>query len=325
MNKDIGGYFSLELPSNEDFIFSDLANMQYELLNTGRNAFEYILTLTKVSKIYIPYFTCDVLLEPILKLKIEYVFYDVDDYLEPIFDFNIIKSTDTFLYTNYFGIKTKYIKDNLLSKIPNLIIDNAQALFSKPYDKTYQFYSPRKFLGLPDGGIVIGPNKLDKYFSKDISYGRMSHLLKRIDLTAEDAYDDFQYNDGSLSNQAIKRMSTLTEKIFGSIDFVNTKQIRIENFEYVHKRLCKFNDLKITLTDEDVPMVYPFRTKKKHLRQWLIQNRIYCATYWPNVQLWCDNSKNAYWLTEEIIAIPIDQRYNTIDMNNIIKHVESSN
>ncbi|WP_221406816.1 hypothetical protein, partial [Elizabethkingia anophelis] len=173
----IGGYFQLELCENKPFQYSDLI-----LLNTARNCLEYILRAKGYKKIYIPYFTCDVLLEPINKLNIDYQFYDIDDSLEPIFDYDRVGGNEVFLATNYFGIKTKFIED-LSSKVKNLIIDNAQAFFAKPLLGIDTFYSPRKFVGVSDGGILATKKILEGSLEKDFSYERMSHLLKRIDLS----------------------------------------------------------------------------------------------------------------------------------------------
>ncbi|KGE14145.1 hypothetical protein [Sphingobacterium deserti] len=325
MKKAIGGYFGIELPIYNNGFFNNSKNLFTTFLNSGRNAFEYILILKQVRRIHIPYYTCDVLLEPLLKLNIAYEFYDVNDRLEPIFNFNQLSQSDFFLYTNYFGLKTAYIQKALLSKIPNLIVDNAQALFANPIEEIYQFYSPRKFLGLPDGGIVVGPDKLSADFERDISYQRMAHLIKRLDLSAEDGYEDFKINDSALSNQPIKQMSHITENIFLSTDLQNVTKARIENFDFLHANLSQSNGLSFERLEGEVPMVYPFRSSNLHLRDRLAQDRIYCAKYWPNVYDWCDQNKNSYWLTEEIIAIPIDQRYNIDDMKTIVSHVQSIN
>ena len=63
MKNEIGGYFQLEL--NKDREYHDKAIA----LNTGRNALEYILRAKIFKKIYLPFYTCDVLLEPLKKLK----------------------------------------------------------------------------------------------------------------------------------------------------------------------------------------------------------------------------------------------------------------
>ena len=63
----IGGYFELADCEQVD----NFPHRNGVLLNTGRNALEYILrTIKQISHIYIPYFTCEVVLEPIKRLGI---------------------------------------------------------------------------------------------------------------------------------------------------------------------------------------------------------------------------------------------------------------
>ena len=111
----IGGYFELELNSGLEF-HNDAIR-----LNTGRNALEYLLRVNNYKKIYIPFYTCDVVLEPIVKLNVEYEFYNIDKSFYPIFNFDKIKSGEFFLYNNYFGICHKQI-EFVASKTKNLII-----------------------------------------------------------------------------------------------------------------------------------------------------------------------------------------------------------
>lgn len=101
--KSIGGYFEFELPEGSEYHPEAIA------LNSGRHCFEYILRLRKYIKLYIPYYTCEVILEPINKLGIKYEFYHIDKKLESHFDFSILRADEAFLYTNYFGLKDEYI------------------------------------------------------------------------------------------------------------------------------------------------------------------------------------------------------------------------
>lgn len=76
--KDIGGYFELECRANSEFIHNDGV-----LLNTCRNALEYLLiSFGDVKRVWIPYYTCEVMLEPLQKLSISYSFYHVNNHLE---------------------------------------------------------------------------------------------------------------------------------------------------------------------------------------------------------------------------------------------------
>ena len=75
--EEIGGYFHLEL--NRICNFSHYGGI---LLNSGRCSFEYILTQLSVKKIFLPFYTCEVVLEPILRRGIKYEFYNIDSNLE---------------------------------------------------------------------------------------------------------------------------------------------------------------------------------------------------------------------------------------------------
>ena len=72
----IGGYFELELAKGEEYHKDAIR------LNTGRNAFEYILRAKAYKKVYLPFYTCDVMLEPIKKLNIKYEFYSIRNNFE---------------------------------------------------------------------------------------------------------------------------------------------------------------------------------------------------------------------------------------------------
>lgn len=56
-------------------------------------------------------------------------------------------------------------------------------------------------------------------------------------------------------------------------------------------------------------MVYPYYTEKENIRQKLIENKIYIATYWPNTSEWCSENQIEKKLAKMIIPLPIDQRF----------------
>ena len=53
----------------------------------------------------------------------------------------------------------------------------------------------------------------------------------------------------------------------------------------------------------------------------LIENKIYTATYWPNVKECCDTDSLEYRMTYEVVYLPIDQRYGTEEMDFILKNI----
>ena len=312
--KSIGGYYDLELQAGEHYHKNGIR------INTSRNGLEYILRTKKYKKVYIPYFTCEVMLEPFVKCNIQYEYYSINELLEPVRNYELA-SDEAFLYTNYFGVKDEAVLKVADIYRERLIIDNAQAFYAKPIDKVDCIFSARKFFGVSDGGYVYTDGILNEEPEQDLSFERMSHLLKRIDVSAESAYSEFVENDDSLIGEPIKKMSKLTERILNGIDYDSVKNKRLKNFLFLHSRLKNDNQLNLSLTDNSVPMVYPFRMKDKSLRERLIKNKIYVATFWPNIFRWCNDSQLEYALAKEIIPIPVDQRYDETDMTRILNFI----
>ncbi|NVO02110.1 MAG: hypothetical protein HXX09_05355 [Bacteroidetes bacterium] len=314
----VGGYFELELRKGKEYHPNAIA------LNTGRNALELILKVKKYKKVYIPYYTCYVILEPFEKTKISYEFYSIDKNFEPIFDYNLLNSEDGFLYTNYFGLKDRFIEE-LANECSNLIIDNSQAFFSAPINNIPTFYSCRKFFGVPDGAYLYLDNIIEFDFPIDNSEDRFSHLLKRIDLGAEEGYKTYKENENNLVGQPIKQMSILTRALLRNIDYKKVIKIRKENFLYYQQNLSLVNDFNIIMDKETVPMNYPFFSKKNKLKQLLINNKIFIPTYWPNVISWSDKNSLEYIFSTKMIFLPIDQRYDNDNISKIVKIIKSNN
>ena len=124
--KAIGGYFEL---ADKD---CESAGMPVDgvALNTCRNALEYIiLQLQDAKRIFVPYYTCEAVIEPLKRLPIEYVFYHINEQLE-IADELSLGEGDYLIANNYFGIKDEYIAELADKYGDKLIVDNAQAFFA---------------------------------------------------------------------------------------------------------------------------------------------------------------------------------------------------
>lgn len=312
----IGGYFSLELPRREEYHKDAIR------LNTGRNCLEYILRARGYKKVYVPYYTCEAVMEPFNKLGIEYEFYHIDIHFE-IRDRFTLKEGEALLYTNYFGLKQRYV-EQLAEKIgARLIVDNTQAFYAKPLHGIDTFYTCRKFFGVADGAYLYTDKLLDEEFEQDESYDRMAHLLKRIDLSAEQGFQDFRKVDDGLDNQPIRKMSRLTQRVMQSIDYEAAAQQRRSNYEMLHSTLGKKNNLTLHLDADAVPMVYPYLVPVQGLRDKLIEQKIFVARYWQNVLDWAKSDDTDYLLAFQMQPLPIDQRYGVEEMNRIISIIKN--
>lgn len=300
VNGAIGGYFGLE-PSTG---VTELP--QGVLLNSGRNALRHIVRMLNIQKIHVPYYICPVVVDALKAEKCEIVRYGLTDDMLPD---KIFPKHEYVLYVNYFGVCGEKV-DFLASQYPNLIVDCAQAYYAKPNGRA-SFSSPRKFFGVPDGGVAYGVKDAD--YNTDVSDVRKGHLIERRDNGATPlGYELFRKAETSLDDAEVLEMSKCTKHILRRVDAQSAKRRRLKNFAYLRNNLP--TDFPIALSYDDVPMSYPYTTNDYQLRARLINDRIYVPTYWPGVT-------NSNCLREGILPLPIDQRYCEDDMKYIVSHV----
>lgn len=307
LSNEIGGYFGLDLETDKSENLS-----HYSIaLNSGRNCLRYLIRELNIKKIRIPSYTCPDLIKSITEENCKIDFYHVNKNFLPEEEFI---SSDYILYTNYFGICSRNVK-TLSRKYENLIVDNAQA-YHMPMSGLASFNSARKFFGVPDGAFLHSRIRLkDDLQSDKTSINRFSHLLKRIDVDAQFGYEDYKKNDELLGREEIKLMSNITKALVCSHDVIYEKSRRLENFKYLHKHLKKLNELEISLDVDDIPMIYPFLVKDgKFIKNTLIENNIYVATYWNAENL--NNVEQTF--QDNLVPLPIDQRYGIDEMNKIL-------
>jgi len=318
---EIGGYFELELPpSREGFLHDGCLPV-----NSGRHALECILRSLdgKIRHLWLPSYTCGAVLEPIRRLGISYDLYNVSPNLE-IGSMPGLEEGDYIIVNNYFGIKDEYIASVANRYKDRLIIDNAQAWYAPEIPGIKAFWSPRKFFGVPDGGVAYIPSGESFSLESDLSYGRCSHLLKRIDSGAGSGYEDFHNSSATLKAEPAKHMSQLTYRILSSIDFGRIKDRRRSNYRILSDALDSSNRLDLPDVDSfECPMVYPYLVEDDDLRRILIGNKIFVATYWPNMFEWLNPDSVEYRMAKYIIPLPIDQRYGEPEMLRIINVINS--
>ena len=314
--KAIGGYFEL---ADKD---CECGRMPVDgiALNTCRNALGYIiLQLADAKRIFVPYYTCEAVIEPLKRLPVEYEFYHINEQLEIAENFEIGEG-DYLIANNYFGIKDAYIAELAKKYGDKLLVDNAQALFAPVLPNIKAIYSTRKYVGVADGGFAVGvPMSQMSDYAEDNSLEHDSHLYIRKEKGPEAGFKDYQANECKLDNQPIRRMSPQTKETLSQIDYDPVIEKRRQNYKFLSNAIGEKNLLQLPSMDSFVcPMVYPFMTDDESLRGRLIQNKVFVARYWPNVLEWCEKDKLEYKLTTQIIPLPIDQRYGVEDMIRIV-------
>ncbi len=316
----IGGYFELA-DRGECGVFPHSNGL---LLNTGRNALEFILrSIGRVRRVYLPFYTCEVVLEPLEKMSIPWSFYAIDLSFEMV-DTIELGEDEYLIANNYFGLKDAYIRTLASIYGDRLIVDSAQAFFTEPLPGIKSFYSCRKFVGVADGGVAYVGTPVDCVdYPEDSTSDHDGHLYTRKELGAEAGFKEFQENERKLDNQPIRSMSVKTKEILAHIDYELIMNRRRANWQYLHSLLKERNHLSLPGLDSFAcPMVYPFMVEEgEELRRKLIEGKIFVAKYWPNVM---DDGihKTEFLLSNQIVAIPCDQRYQEEEMERIVELLE---
>ncbi|WP_238902584.1 hypothetical protein [Clostridium sp. YIM B02506] len=317
MGKEIGGFFELELKKDSEYHKNAIK------LNSARYCIQYLIRAKGYKKIYLPHYIGSSVLQPIVEENIEYEYYSIDSAFKPLLKADL-GSEEVILYVNYFGLNSNNIK-YVLKRYDNVIVDNTQAFFEKGSQEFDSVYSPRKFFGVPDGGYLYTDKKFNIELEEDISFNRFEHLLKRIDMDANNSYSLFKKNEETLDNSHMKKMSKATMSILSSIDYEECKKIRNNNFKYLHSYLEKYNKISLDVSNLNGPMIYPFVVEKSGLKDYLIKNKIYVATYWKEVLERVEKNSFEYLLAKYLIPLPIDQRYSESDMKLIIDIINEFN
>ena len=314
--KEIGGYIEL------DTCHHAMLHEDAILLNCGRNALAYLLETKGIKKLYLPYFLCDSVANVCKKYGVEVVFYHIGENWLPK---DLVIDGDAWLYiVNFYGQITREDLARLAAAYRNIIIDNAQAYFNAPLANVDTLYTCRKFFGVSDGAVLYTNSKLERSLEIDESFNRIHYVLGRYERTASEFYEEAAKNNDIFDNEPIKEMSRLTKNLLRSIDYEYVKQVRTNNFAYLHEKLREVNKLNIRLIEG--AFMYPLLIDDgMKIRKQLQQMKIYIPTLWPNVLEECEPDTLEYKFAAEILPIPVDQRYAFKDMEHLVNVINIFN
>lgn len=362
MQKEIGSEFDISIEflldafhnkrlSQNNNLFGKVIDIAY--LCNGRTAIEFILShITKkkrINKCWLPSYLCETIVQPFKELNIDYEFYNLKENLQLDIDYlsRRIEKDDLVFTINYFNLLHNNKVIEFLRKLKNnnvIIIEDLTHSFLNnnvfSYKiSDYSIISLRKWLGIPDGGIAISNNILfDKNLIVKRSFYDFVHLrlkyailknfyLNKI-INKKDSFRKMHDKAEELANEIIRlnTMSNISNTILNFVDFNNIIYKRRMNFEYL---LSSFEDLdKIKILSNNLeegicPIGFPIiATKRDILRDYLASNNIYCPIHWLLPKEIPKKFDYSYFLSQNIITIPCDQRYSIEDMEIIIRSVK---
>lgn len=309
--KSIGGFFELETPSTGPGYHPDAC-----ALTNGRACMRWILEFEKPSRVYIPFYTCYALYEPMEEMGIEYVFYAIDEALDPV-RLPEPGPGELLVLINYYGLKNK-LADNLTRRLgKQVVIDDTHRFFHRGYQHAYSFTSARKYFGVPDGAYLYGVNEDLRNIERNADVS-VVHSVKKLLGWQDEAYRAYLAYEATLGCE-LHRISLLSEQLLSGVDYEAAAQKRIDNFNYIHERLKRHNKLSIDPADIDVPFCYPFLPDCYIEKDFFYRNKLFIPTLWPDIlERKVDGFEWEKDFTRRLLPLPVDQRYGTEDMERMV-------
>ena len=117
-------------------------------------------------------------------------------------------------------------------------------------------------------------------------------------------------------------MSKLTNNLLHAIDYETVKRQRRDNFAYLHDKLSSIN--KLNLLVPNGAYMYPlYIDNGEVVRKKLQANKIFVPILWPDVFELCHEDELEYDMANNILPIPVDQRYGIEDMEYIVEEIRT--
>lgn len=325
---EIGGYFGLDLSDyGLEFPHSDAIGFQ-----SARAAIRAALSALRnqgVTHVWIPGYTCDSVIQSAMDADLIVVNYDLDDSLYPKRVPSRLPEDCAFIYINYFGLCSQQVA-RLLDVLPvgTTLIDNSHALFAPPHVRAAAtVYSPRKMVGLPDGGLLVTSQRLrvSAPTEEDLgSFERVRFLLRRTAYSAREGYEEFQKARASLADNTPRAMSRLTRRLMRSIRWDEVMRRRRSNYSAMAAILDRMNEHPWPLEEgQTVPLCYPFTLSREvaGMRSQLAADGIFTPTYWPDARVRAANQSIEATLIDSTLYLPIDQRYTCAQVEGVAQRV----
>jgi dTDP-4-amino-4,6-dideoxygalactose transaminase len=332
----IGGMFGLggELrchPSLPPFLKED----DMCLVN-ARSGIFLLCKLLAPSTVWMPSYLCDAMLQPLKMTQTRTKFYEVNyDLAVPSWEWiKDVKHGDIVVVIDYFGFPpdTSCVS-RAKEKGAWTLEDACQALLTEEVGTLADFvvFSPRKFLGVPEGGI-LAPKRARLPDNISLEPPPAEWWLKALHANILRREFDLYGGDRrwfTLLQQTKKNspvgyysMSELSRILLRhAFDYPAIAQRRIRNYQVLNKEL---GDLALfpRLPAKVIPLGFPIRLKNRdQVRQQLFEHDIYPPIHWPVHGIVPEKFRDSHQLAADIITLPCDQRYDCDDMERMARLV----
>jgi len=266
-------------------------------------------------------------------------YYPVDEYLCPgdLSWTNELNEGDLVCVIDYFGARTLTSVMREARKRGALVLEDAcQAFLTEAtgYGADFVLHSPRKFVGVPDGGILFDragllpenprfpPPPSEWWIPQLNAWMRRGQFDQRGgDDSDRSWFELYKLAKGNAPAEACCISQITKSLIAGGFDFQAVASKRRSNFRRLYEELGS-NCVLPSLEEGVVPLGFPIRFEspeaREATREKLIDNVVYPPIHWDISEVVPTRFEESRNLSIEVLTLPCDQRYGFDEMNRII-------
>lgn len=311
--KTFGGYFPLELPAAQQHYYP-----QARKYRSARNALYHLLVTRRPQRLWMPALICQSVIDAVTASGVTIVWYQVDEQYYPQLPEDFAPD-DCLLYVDYLG-HCQAQSERLLRQLPadRVIIDRSQAFYSPPPKALACLWSPRKFFGVADGGLLQTAIALPPAAeASHDTHNYTAHLLLQHEYDTRSGYGAFLQAEAALNAVSASGMSPLTDRLLRAVNYGAIQQIRERNYRLLRDRLADLNAFRFPALPVSGPFCYPFYFPARSLHAALIAQGVFVATYWQEVLERVSKDSVEADFVRYMVPLPCDQRYSESDMQQL--------
>ena len=332
----IGGFFERHAPGaatvdGPSVLEAWTDGRPYAAYANARSALAALAALQPAARVWLPAFICADVMAGLSPSRVR--FYPVLDGFKPDLAPVDADATagDLVLLHAPFGLPIGKAARAFAARRSDLCIveDRAQALGpGLPPAVGYALYSPRKLLGVADGGLLVAPDNAAP-LPQPTTAADAEALWRAPTLRAADpeGRDNATWHVANQAKEAALQAGSaaITPQslaILSGTPIASLAGPRLANWQALHDRLAPWSALPASPAAP--PLGYVLRLDPKvrdHLLAALHAARIFAAVHWPKLaSSAADFPREQAW-TRELVTLPCDHRYGPAEMARIAAHV----
>ena len=309
----------------------------------------------------LPSYLCGSILQAFQACNISVSFYrvrsdlsiDIEDLVR---QFENIKP-GVLLFINYFGFPVGVLEQQIIRELKSacwVIEDCVQGSLIEQASPVvgnlghFVLTSFRKYLFLPDGGLVLSRTnhnfpKLPPAQGNFVTYRLLGKHLRYLYLNDSLSLPEFEIAFLNLFEKAeqeldaqipLMSMSVVSRQLLSQVCLNNVICARRRNFSILLDRFVQqktWSSIGVPvfpgLPEGVSPLAFPIQIDgriRNRIRQKLMDMNVFCPIHWhlPE-EIQSDHFVESKLLSEQILSIPIDQRYTPADMQEMVKRLHT--